>query len=241
VRDFPRYFGDAPIRDIGLLATEGRVSIPFEDGTPAGLLDVTAHFFEFIDAESNDPSPSTLLCHELSPGRTYRVIMTTSAGFYRYDLGDHVRVHGYVGQTPIIEFLHRGAYVSSLTGEKLTEWQVTHAYERACQLVAMTSSLFVLAPVWGDPPHYQLQVDEPAPETDGLIRSFDAELQSINVEYRSKRTSNRLGPVQLKTLPIGELTRLDALRQRRAGPANEQFKHRYLLSHPVDEPDVVNW
>lgn len=31
LRDFPEFFGDTPVRDIGLLASEGRVSIPIED------------------------------------------------------------------------------------------------------------------------------------------------------------------------------------------------------------------
>ena len=47
LRDFPHYFGEVPVRDIGLLASEGRVSIPIEDGTPAGIVDVVSHFFEF--------------------------------------------------------------------------------------------------------------------------------------------------------------------------------------------------
>ena len=51
LRQYPRYFGDLPVRDVGLIASEGRMTIPLADGTPAGVLDVTSHYFEFIPEE----------------------------------------------------------------------------------------------------------------------------------------------------------------------------------------------
>jgi hypothetical protein len=123
LREFPHYYGDAAVRDIGLLATEGRVSIPLEDGTASGVVDVEGSFFEFVESEAihDDGGESNLnsvshdavkRCHELGVGREYRVVMSTSAGLFRYDLGDYVRVHGFVGTAPVVEFLHRGAHVS---------------------------------------------------------------------------------------------------------------------------------
>src|SRR5205814_1282951 len=41
LQHFPRYFGTAAVRDIGLLASEGRMTIPVSDGTASGVLDVT--------------------------------------------------------------------------------------------------------------------------------------------------------------------------------------------------------
>jgi hypothetical protein len=45
LRHYPKYYGDAAVRDLGLLASEGRMSIPLEDGTPSGVLDITSHYF----------------------------------------------------------------------------------------------------------------------------------------------------------------------------------------------------
>ena len=42
--------GDVPIRDIGLLASEGRLSIPLADNSPVGVAEITSNFFEFIPA-----------------------------------------------------------------------------------------------------------------------------------------------------------------------------------------------
>src|SRR5262249_49111103 len=72
LRHFPRYFGNAPVRDIGLLASEGRMTIPVADGTASGVLDITTHFFEFIpEEEAGNPNPVVLAAHELEVGRTY--------------------------------------------------------------------------------------------------------------------------------------------------------------------------
>ncbi len=128
---FPRYFGDTPSRDIGLIASEGRMSIPIDDGTPAGILAVTSQFFEFIPAEEyGTPKPTTLRSHEVVEGAEYFLLLTNACGLYRYDLGDRVRVTGVFGQAPLIEFLSRDAHTASLAGEKLTEDQVVLAMQR---------------------------------------------------------------------------------------------------------------
>ncbi len=236
LRDFPHYFGDTPVRDIGLLATEGRASIPLEDGTPAGVLDVGGSFFEFIEADAGAADSSAIhLCTEVIPGREYRILMTTSAGLYRYDIGDRVRVHGFFGQAPIIEFLHRGAHVASVTGEKLAEWQATVAFERACRALGLGLRSFVLVPQWADPPFYHLHVDEEVADRRRLEVCFDEELARLNLEYRSKRSSGRLGPIALNRLPPGTLDRLDSERLRRRGAANEQYKHQFLYASPGDD------
>jgi len=236
LRDFPHYFGDTPVRDIGLLATEGRVSIPLEDSTPAGVLDVAGSFFEFIDAEGDARDAKAVhRCHELVMDHEYRVVMTTSAGFYRYDLGDRVRVRGYMGEAPIVEFLHRGAHVSSVTGEKLTEWQVTAAFDRVNQAALIEATEFVLAPVWDDPPYYRLHVDRDIPSQNRFAYRMDEELSRLNVEYGSKRTSGRLGPIVINRLPDEFFAQLDRERRERRGPSNEQYKHQYLYTKPGDD------
>ena len=263
LREFPRYFGDCPVRDIGLLATEGRVCVPLEDGTPAGVLDVRGAFFEFIPADEPGAASSSpqagrlgtahrLRCHELTLGAEYRVVMSTWAGLFRYDLGDFVRVRGFLGQAPLVEFLHRGAHVSSMTGEKLTEWQVTTAFDRvrregslaldnrvtAADNCSLAVDNFVLAPAWGEPPFYRLYLDEPCTNVDALAVRLDEELSRLNIEYASKRASNRLGPIIVSTLPCGTLARLDSLCQHRLGASNEQFKHKYLLTRPDEDAEL---
>jgi len=241
LRDFPEHFGKTPVRDIGLLASEGRMSIPLEDGTPCGVLDVTSNFYEFIPvSEYESAQPTVLLPHDLEVGQDYYILLTTSAGFYRYDIADVVRVHGFYGQAPVIEFLNKGAHISSLTGEKLSESQVVLAVERACTCLGIEPGLFVLAPQWAEPPHYRLYMEPPDASPDELAaleREMESALGHVNIEYASKRNSGRLGPVRLSVLPAGFLAERDLRLSTRHRKANEQFKHQYLLPSPGEDKE----
>ncbi len=240
LQDFPHYFGDLPVRDIGLLASEGRVSVPIEDGTPAGILEVSSHFFEFVPPDRiEETAPPAFRCHQVEVGQEYSVLLTTSSGLYRYDLGDLVRVVGFVGQAPVIEFLNKGEHVCSLAGEKLTEHQVIRAMEQAGRRAGTNLTNFVLSPRWDNPPYYLLHV-EPASAgdqafSDELARELEQQLSAINIEYASRRRSSRLAPVRLNLLPPGFLTQLDHEQAERRRKGNEQYKHCYLYCRPGED------
>lgn len=238
LREFPRYFGDTPVRDIGLIASEGRMTIPLEDGTPAGVLCVNDHFFEFIPAgERESRRPVVLRAHELEAGGEYFILLTTSSGLYRYDIGDLVRVHGRYNEAPVLEFLNKGAHVASLAGEKLTEQQAILAMKAGSTALGLAVDTFVLAPRWDSPPYYVLHVEPPGGVLSGLwpgelARRLDQELCGVNIEYASKRRSGRLGPVRVNVLPCGFLSALDERIRRRHRAGNEQYKHQYLYVAP---------
>ncbi len=243
LREYPKYYGDTPVRDIGLMATEGRMSIPIKDGTPAGIAAVSSVFLEFIPAaEYGSDRPVTLRTHEVEAGEEYFILLTTSAGFYRYDICDCIHVVGFEGQAPVIEFLHKGAHVSSITGEKITEHQVVIAFQRAAADLGIASADFVLAPKWADPPFYRLYVerlnnDSETPPLD-FATALDSRLRRINIEYESKRSSGRLGPIEIRQVRPDALKELDHERATRYRAANEQFKHQFLYTTPGDD-DVL--
>lgn len=236
LQDFPEYFGPVPVRDIGLVASEGRMSIPITDGTPGGVLEVTSHFFEFVPADRiEDANPPALRCQEVEAGRDYYILLTTSAGLYRYHIGDVVRVLGFEGQAPVIEFLNKGEHTCSLAGEKLTERQLILAMEQVGRQGGPAIQNFVLAPRWGRPPHYVLHLDRASGDGDDLAERVDAALQTVNIEYASRRQTDRLGPVRVNVLPAGYLGRLDHERAEGRRKGNEQYKHRYLYCQPGED------
>lgn len=244
---FPAYYGDIPVRDIGLIASEGRMSIPFQDGTAAGILAVTSQFFEFIPAsEYGSSRPTVLRNHELTEGEEYFLVLSNAGGLYRYDMGDRVRVTGHIGEAPLIEFLSRDAHTASMAGEKLTEDQVVMAMRRVLQDAGEADDDdaaggkdaprivdFVLSPHWADVPHYRLYVeaDDARPLHD-LARRFDEALSAVSVEYASKRKTLRLEAVELAALPNGTLADRDRTLRRQRARTSEQFKHQYLLPRP---------
>jgi hypothetical protein len=235
LRGYPEFFGDTPIRDVGLIASEGRMTIPVEDGTPAGILDIRHHYFEFIPEEAGDQAePDTVEATELVEGRKYFIVMTTAGGLYRYNISDLVRCVGYHGKAPLIEFLNKGAHYSSLTGEKLSEHQVIAAVEAAQRSLGIRLKSYLLAPIWGEPPYYSLLVEEDdlghAAAVDRLSRAVEEELQQQNVEYVSKRETLRLGPVRILPISNGSWVDFQKRRLNRGGGTVEQYKQPHLIA-----------
>ena len=236
LRHFPTYFGDTPVRDVGLIASEGRMTIPLADNTPAGVLDVTSHYFEFIpEAEGDNPNPTTLRAHELQEGGKYFILPTTAYGLYRYHIYDLVRVAGFHNQTPLIEFLSKGAHFANITGEKLSEYHVTRAMQDVLRDLDLTLTSYSVAPCWDDEmPYYGLFVESAdlrSPEQGRrLVEGLERKLCELNIEYAGKRESLRLGALRLELLTPGTWRRWDAQRMERNGGTAEQYKHPCLIS-----------
>lgn len=246
LRQYPRYYGEMKVRDVGLIASEGRMTIPIEDNTPSGILDIHSNYFEFVP---NGENPSLLDAtvlegHELKEGGEYRIILTTPSGLYRYDIHDVVRCTGFVGRTPLLEFLNKGAYFSNLTGEKLSEHHVTRGMARVLQDLGMESGTYSVAPIWDETnPGYGLFVE---PSTFGdpakvqyVVHKLEEDLRKTNIEYASKRDSGRLAPLKAQILPQGFWADWDRDRLTRTRGVAEQYKHPCLITTIDFRDDLV--
>lgn len=237
LRGYPEFFGEKPVRDVGLIASEGRMTIPIEDGTPAGVLDIRHHYFEFIPEEDADKAdPQTIEAADLVEGKNYFILLSTAGGLYRYNIFDLVRCVGFHGEAPIVEFLNKGAHFSSLTGEKISEHQVITAVETAQRAVGIRLRSYLLLPIWGDPPSYGLLVETSDLPDDGAAERLNAaveeQLRTLNVEYAAKRDSLRLGPVRTIRIQDGAWGDFQKRRLARSGGTVEQYKQPHLI------PDV---
>jgi len=54
LRQLPKYYAGTPIRDIGLLASEGRFTIPLQDGSPAGVLDIQSTQVDYFTRDQQN-------------------------------------------------------------------------------------------------------------------------------------------------------------------------------------------
>jgi len=221
------YFGDTAIRDHGISASEGRMTVPLADGRPEGVLDYASHYYEFIpEHEHGSADPTVLEAHELTAGENYFILLTTEAGLYRYDIHDLVKCHGYEGQTPLLTFLNKGKNFASFTGEKLHEYQVVEAMRRTCNELQLEGSTFTLAPQYSDRLQYFLILGEKAHAQcgDGLAERFQQHLSEINHEYGDKTESGRILPIRLRVIPEAAWTKLRE--QKSSGRGNfEEYKH----------------
>jgi hypothetical protein len=235
LRHFSRYFADTPVRDIGLLASEGRMTIPIADGTASGVLDVTSHYFEFMpEEEADQPQPTVLAAHELQEGRRYFILPTTSYGLYRYHIYDVVQVTGFHNGTPLVEFLSKGAHIANITGEKVSEYQVTRAMQEISRTFDLSLTAYSVAPCWDENrPYYGLFVESGDLRDPALGRqvaeALDRRLSADNDEYASKRDSQRLDMVRVQLLAPGTWQQWERQRLARTGGTLEQYKHPCLI------------
>ena len=208
------YYGNVPRRDIGLLCSEGRFTIPIEDNTPSGVLEIASHYYEFIpEDEIGSPHPSVLECHELEVGKCYYILMTTSSGLYRYHIVDVMRCTGFLGQAPILEFLHKGQRVSDMEGEKISEYQFVKGVEEVTQSLGMPISGFTAIPVRPpdssdrirSAPYYAIMVEKQdlatVEEARVFLRLLDQFIIDHNPMYQGKRADLYIGPPRLHAFP----------------------------------------
>jgi hypothetical protein len=221
-------------RDLGLIASEGRLTVPIEDGTPAGVLAVHAGFFEFVpEDELEAPSPRTLRGHELEDGGRYGVVLTGANGLYRYDLNDVVEVRGFHHRTPRLAFLRKGRDMVSVTGEKLHVDHLQAAVRAAEQASGLAVWQFRLVPDAEASRHDVLIEPVAAAGAEAALPVFaaalDRTLARVNVEYAGKRASGRLGPPRLHLMRAGWSERLSRA-EFAAGRRENQYKWRQVAT-----------
>ncbi|MFD2111364.1 RimK family alpha-L-glutamate ligase [Thiorhodococcus fuscus] len=106
---------DVVFTDCGYGASEGKFNVPMRPGAPEAPLAIFGYFFEFQPVAGGEP----LLAHQLEDGAEYGLIVTSYSGLYRYDLHDIVKVKGFTGGNPNIQFLSKSRDIANLAGEKL--------------------------------------------------------------------------------------------------------------------------
>lgn len=115
-------FPDTAFQGKGLWATEGVVTIPFEEKKALAYL---SHFYEFRDLETSVILPSW----QLEKGRTYQPVISTASGLLRYQLQDRLKVVDHYGDVPCFEFLGR-LRSTDMVGEKMDAAWVTDLFSQ---------------------------------------------------------------------------------------------------------------
>lgn len=219
-----------PIREVGITASEGYFALPLGDDWPGGVMWPLGHVLEFI---GDDGRPR--FGWQLEQGERVRLVITTEAGLYRYDLADDLRVVGHSGQLPVLRFEGKTGRWLNATGEKVTEAQVSAAMQRAAEATCTAEIAgFSARTAWADVPTIEVCVEGVPPDRlTALAAAFDRALRRENVEYDAKRESARLGDVVFQPAPEGTFRRWRAARVA-AGAPDGQVKDP-ILSTTDDE------
>ena len=113
---------DIAVDQLGYVASESTVAAQIKEGEEAYMLLPYSGFYEFIPVDDDSQTEEApVLMDRLEVGREYELIVTNLSGFYRYRIGDVIRVTGFHNKCPMIVFSYRKKQLISMYGEKVTE------------------------------------------------------------------------------------------------------------------------
>lgn len=214
------------IHELGYLASEYRATVTFGRRSGSGLATFETHFFEFVEREKWDRGePEFFTLGGIRKGVDYYVIVTTPSGLYRYFINDLVRVTSFLHKMPLLKFMQKGKGVTNITGEKLYESQMLAAVNRTLEKMGRGQHFVMMLADVADC-RYKLYIEAdagPKPDAAQLAKEVDTQLQDLNVEYKAKRESERLGVLSAAWLAPGTE---EAFKQEcvRRGQREGQFK-----------------
>lgn len=214
---FPEWYapdgrGMPPVRDMGYLASEARMSIPVSDHGAGGVLSIHLNYFELVPAGDIDDRPDDpdswrfLDVGEVEVGHEYYVFITTTGGLYRYDMNDVIEVVDRFRGAPVVVFRRKGRGMTNLTGEKLSVNQLIEAVARAAAAAGVEAPHFKAEPD-SEASRYVFKVEfHPTPDeatARSFLRAADAALDEFNIEWKTKRASGRLREPVLQVMREG--------------------------------------
>ena len=180
------------------LASEGFIAYQDRQYARGMRLVTSQHIFhEFIpfnennfDADGNVVSnPEVLMLHEVQEGKDYALLLSTSAGTWRYLIGDTVRFVDKLRAEIVIT--GRTKHFLSLVGEHLSVDNMNKAVQLAGEEMNISIPEFTVAGVpYGSffAHHWYVACDD-AVDKDLLCKTIDAKLKKLNDDYAVERTS----------------------------------------------------
>jgi hypothetical protein len=221
------------------LASEGFIALQDRENTDSMRLVTDQHIFlEFVpfdeknfDADGNlRKDPESKMIHEVEEGKDYALLLSTSAGAWRYLIGDTVRFTDK--EKCEIVITGRTKHFLSLVGEHLSVDNMNHALQLACEEMNLTIPEFTVAGIsHGNYFAHQWYVasdDHVDPEI--LRVSIDEKLKILNDDYAVERKS-ALKEIKLEVLP--EKTFLEFMQHK--GKVGGQHKFPRVLKGKILE------
>ena len=134
----------------GVTASEGLWSVPGGIDCPDSVMAPGSAFFEFLPVESGDDFSKCVTMDKVEEGKVYELIITNLCGFYRYRTSDAVKVTGFRGNTPMIQFMYRVNRTINMAAEKTTEKALQVVVENAMDELGVEWTDFSVYPNYED-------------------------------------------------------------------------------------------
>jgi hypothetical protein len=159
-------------------------------------------FYEFIPIdEYGTENPTVLTIADVEIGAVYAVIISTSSGLWRYDLGDTIT---FTDTSPYrFKIKGRTKHYINTFGEELMVENAETAISKACSEFDLSFKNFTAGPRIIDDGacgyhHWIIEFEQDPKDIDAFIDKLDIELQTLNSDYQAKRYKNMvLQPLKL--------------------------------------------
>jgi hypothetical protein len=205
------------VRDPGINASEGRISIGISKDGISGVLPLNTTFFEFIDF--NKEKKEVITVDKLKLNRKYKVIITTQEGLYRYDMGDVVKVTGFFKRIPEIKFFTRENYLN-IAGELAYEDEIVKALKKSFTEEKFKVKHYTVIPHLKDlskKPRYEILIDLEENKTEKEIiklkEKIDLNLKETINDYKQMR--EEFGRMDMPVISILEKNSYDEFNKKR--------------------------
>ena len=202
----PEFPEEIKVFDLGYLSSEMRGTITVNPETNDGLPTIHENFFEFVLKEDWEQEKSNFITvDQLEMEKEYYLFVTTPTGLYRYNMNDIVYVTGKFRNTPTFKFLQKGKGVTNITGEKLYENQVIVAMSRMEADLKINIRFYLMLANENDS-RYELYMELTSDmhmDIPTVTTFLDNAIQEENIEYKTKRSSVRLKPLEIYQLKQG--------------------------------------
>lgn len=186
--------------DVGYGASEGKINIPHDVNTGTGTLSIASIFYEFISQETGE----ILTADKLELNKDYEILLTNYAGLYRYPLHDIIRVTGFVGNTPDIEFITKSKEILNIAQEKVPAPAVV---DKLREFLEFNSLTLVQAQIYPDleSASYEIyiEVEEENPKHQNLSEEFDELLRKKFELYDRNRKFDSIKALNLNLMEHG--------------------------------------
>lgn len=151
-------------------------------------------FYEFIPLEEvGKEHPTVLPIWEVETGHNYAIVISTSCGLWRYQIGDTVK---FTSTNPY-KFIISGRTKSFINafGEELIVDNAEKGLQRACAETGAVVSEYTAAPVFMDAEgkcrhQWVIEFEQQPEDIDRFATVLDKALQEINSDYEAKRFKN---------------------------------------------------
>ncbi|MDR3171563.1 MAG: GH3 auxin-responsive promoter family protein [Treponema sp.] len=191
---FPK---DAVFHEFSYVSSECKAGVVLNSNELDTVLFGHKIFFEFVhESDLERKNPRVYQMHEVKKGERYCMLVTTSAGLYRYNMNDLLEITGFYNEYPKVQFIQKCNGTISLTGEKLHERQFIEAVHATEKDTGHRVAFFVgFADASKSTYRFYYEFLNPnitQESAEEFTQVLDTYLKQYNIEYESKRASNRL-------------------------------------------------